>query len=198
MQTQRAFILAALLIAAVPLPDRLFAQGMPADMRQNIHALFNGHDTIQRSVRVTTNGYTASTESTDPTVAAALREHAPQMSRRLESGLMVRRWDPAFVEYIAHYAQIEHRFEALTNGLKVVVIGRTPTAIKVAQNHASVISDFVAHGWEGHDRTHPALADQATATAPAAPATNGGCARGQGPGARCRGAGAGCRTSSSR
>ncbi len=48
-------------------------------------------------------------------------------------------------------------------------------AIKVAQNHAAVISEFVKDGWQAHDRNHPAVAETKEATA----APGACCAKGK-------------------
>jgi len=79
------------------------------------------------------------------------------MSDRLESGLMVRRWDPAFAEYVGHYKDIKHKFAKTKKGVRMTVTGKTPAAIKVAQNHAAVISEFIKDGWKAHDRSHAAV-----------------------------------------
>lgn len=145
------------------------AQGMPRAARDTIHTLFNNHEKVTRTVEQTEKGYIATTESDDPKVAAALREHVKQMSSRLESGLMVRRWDPAFAEYVEHYGDIKHRFERTKKGVRMTVTGKTPAAIQVARNHAAVISDFVNDGWQAHDRSHPAVTETKQ---PAEAATN--------------------------
>jgi hypothetical protein len=138
-------------------PSQVRAQGMPPEAREKIHHLFDNHGKIKRTVTVTDTGYTALTESDDPATAAALKAHVKQMSARLKSGLMVRRWDPAFAEYVTHYDEMEHRYEATEKGMKATVNGKTPLAIKVAQNHAKAVSDFAANGWEAHDCQHPAI-----------------------------------------
>jgi hypothetical protein len=150
---------ACLSVALALLPSvalSLSGQGMPAELRKEIHTLFDRHDTITRSLELTEHGYTATTESSDPAVAKVLRDHVRNMEKRLASGLMVRRWDPAFEEYVSYYDQIEHRFTATDRGLKAEVKGTTPEAVKVARNHAKAVSDFVNHGWGAHDRRHPA------------------------------------------
>ena len=129
-------------------------RGMPEAARENIHTLFENHAKIKRTVTKTEAGYTSVTESDDPKVVRALQTHVTQMADRLESGLMVRRWDPAFEEYVNHYKDMDHQFEKTDKGVRMVVKGRTADAAKVAQNHAAVISAFVAHGWEEHDRKH--------------------------------------------
>ena len=158
----------SLVVGLVGFVAPCLAQGMPPEARKNIHLLFNQHEAVTRSVTMTREGYVAVTESTDPKVAAALREHVQQMEQRLQQGLMVRRHDPAFVEFAAHYTDIRHTVEPTAQGLKVTVTGKTPAAIKVAQNHASVVTDFATHGWEAHDRDHAVALKGAAPDAPAA------------------------------
>lgn len=160
MKTRKLLRLALTSFAVVSFTVVVHAQpagrGMPAEAREAIHTLFNQHEQIVRKLTLTDTGYVATTTSTNAAVAAALQKHVRQMSDRLKSGLMVRRWDPAFAEYAAHYDQIEHQFETMDGGIRATVSGKNAEAIKVAQNHAQVIVDFAAHGWEAHDRSHPA------------------------------------------
>lgn len=130
--------------------------GLPPETRDNIHALFDNHASIARTVKLTGEGYIARTESDDPNVARTLKQHIAQMQERLDSGLSVRRWDPAFADYVRHYADIEHRLTPIEKGVQMEVRGRTTAAIRAAQNHARVISAFVAQGWAEHGKRHPA------------------------------------------
>lgn len=132
------------------------ARGMPPEARERIHSLFDSHAKIRRTVTLAPDGYTAVTESDDPKVAATLKQHVGQMQKRLEFGLSVRRWDPAFAEYSDHYADLKHDFAATEKGVRMTVRGRTPAAVKAAQNHAKVLSAFIARGWSEHDKQHPA------------------------------------------
>ncbi len=133
---------------------RASAQGLPVESRENIHTLFTQHTNVIRKVTLTKDGYEAVTESKDPKLGKILREHVAQMSNRLESGRMLRGWDPAFRELREHYDAISHHVEATEHGLKIVVKGKTPEAIQVAQNHAEIVSRFAAHGWDEHDVRH--------------------------------------------
>jgi hypothetical protein len=128
---------------------------LPPEAREQIHTLFSNHKKIRREVTETEHGYTALTESDDPAVAAALKKHVRQMEDRLEQGLMVRRWDPAFEEYVRHYKDMDTDFEKTDKGVRMTVKGRTPDAAKVARNHAKVVSAFVANGMDEHDVQHP-------------------------------------------
>lgn len=156
------------------------AQGLPPEARDNIHRLFDQHAAVKRTVTLTATGYTALTESDDPVVAKTLREHVGQMRARLDAGMGVRRWDPAYDEMVRHYKDLELKVEPTEKGLRVVMTGKTPAAVKIPQNHAQIVSKFVAHGWPEHDMEHPAVAATATpsipAVPPASPATCGqGC-----------------------
>ena len=177
MKKQCEFVLVGVLL----LVGTVFGQGMPREARENIHQLFQNHDKIVRKVDTTDSGYVALTESEDPKIAAVLKEHYKQMNRRLESGLMVRRWDPAFAEYATYFDDMEHKFEPTEKGLRLTVVGKTPAAVQVARNHAAIISKFVAYGWAEHDKSHPqAIPPDEDAEAPeASPARKGCC------GAKC-------------
>lgn len=153
-QRRGFFILVAALSLAVT--SLVSAQGMLPEARQNIHTLFNGHEQITRTLTMTEDGYEATTTSTNSTVAQALQDHVQQMQARLDSGLAVRRWDPAFFELRAYYTQIDVKIEPTEGGVKVVAKGQTPEAVKVAQNHAKVINEFVSDGWTAHNATHAA------------------------------------------
>lgn len=153
--------------ALVTVAAHVHAQGLPAEARDNIHTLLNQHDAIRRSLTLTDDGYMALTETDNPELVKALQAHVRQMEQRLGQALSVRRWDPAFAEYRAHYRDMEMSIEPVTNGVRVVVRGLTPQAVRVAQNHATVINDFVQEGWNAHDATHPAvLPDHTEAATP--------------------------------
>lgn len=128
--------------------------GMPPAAREQFHALFDNHAKIHRELKLTATGYTATTESNDPKVATALQKHVKQMQERLGSGLSVRRWDPAFAEYCDHYAEMDHRFTPTAKGVRMTVTGRNAAAIKIAQNHAKVVSAFAEQGWSEHGKKH--------------------------------------------
>ncbi len=178
----------------------LSAQGMPPEARKNIHQLFNQHEKVTRSVTLTPTGYVALTESKDPQVAATLVEHVGQMEARMKSGMMVRRHDPAFVEFAQHYDDMTHVIEATKSGLKVTVTGKTPAAIRVARNHAAVVTDFAAHGWEAHDRNHPAVltGDSQAGAVRETPAAKVSPAATKQSGACCESGGACCKGGSAR
>ncbi|GEM_PF-970349 len=159
------FLFIALMIGSSPMAVPAQGQGkggkgqggMPEEMREVIHGLFEGHETIRREVKMTDTGYRATTTSTDPVVATHLQTHVKQMKARLERGLRVRRWDPAFEEFVKHYDEIEIEITPVEGGISVVAAGRNDEARRVAQNHAGIITQFVEQGWSEHDKTHAAV-----------------------------------------
>jgi len=130
-------------------------RGLSAEARDTIHHLFSSHRSIARKVEVTDTGYRATTTSSDPEIEALLRTHLKQMKARLESGRAVRRWDPAFDEMMEHYADMRVHVRNVPGGVTVEVVGKTPEAIRVARNHAKVVSSFVKNGPAEAGKEHP-------------------------------------------
>ena len=127
---------------------------LPQEQREIIHYLAEHHKELTRKVTVKEDGYSAETTTENKEVAAELVKHIRYMKKRLGSGAMVRRWDPAFEELVAYHDQLDTEIEVLENGVRVTVTGKTPEAIKVAQNHASIVSGFVDEGDEAVGREH--------------------------------------------
>ena len=136
-------------------------RGMPAEAREAIHGLFDAHDKFQREVKKTEDGYVSKTTSKDPAAVKLLQKHVKQMEARLKKGFMVRRWDPAYEEFVNHYDDIEIKITKIDNGISVVASGKTEAAVKVARNHAGIVSKFIKNGWKEHDKEHPAVAANA-------------------------------------
>jgi hypothetical protein len=140
-------------------------RGMSPEAHETIHGLFTNHDQFKREVTLTDEGYVSTTTSENSEMVKMIQEHMKQMESRLEKGLMVRRWDPAYEEFVNHYDDIDIRFKKIENGISVTAKGKTPAAVKVARNHAGIVSRFVAHGWDEHDIAHPTAADKETTPA---------------------------------
>ena len=138
--------------AAVPF---VRAQGMPAEQRDRIHRLASSHNEFKRTVTLTEKGYTAVTETENAGLASELKAHVDYMGKRLKDGLRVRNWDPAFAEYVRQYDNLDHKFEPIDKGIRVTVTGKTPEAIKIAQRHAQIISEFVTRGPDALQESHP-------------------------------------------
>lgn len=125
------------------------------DFRDVIHGLFADHEKVFRTVELTSEGYRSTTVSSDPEVTASLRLHIQQMQSRLEGGMGVRMWDPAFVELVAHYEDMDFEVRDIAGGVSVEVKGKTPAAVLVTQNHATIVSGFAEKGATQMHATHP-------------------------------------------
>ena len=133
---------------------------LPAEQRDLIHHMAQEHESIDRQVEFTDSGYVATTTSDDPELAEVLRAHVAYMKARLDSGAMVRRWDPAFREMVAHHGDLVTTIEKLESGLRMTVTGNTPDAVKVARNHARIVSGFVEEGQVAVAREHATVTDK--------------------------------------
>lgn len=120
--------------------------GPSGNFHSAIHSLFANHEKVERSVKLTETGYQATTISDDPAVAKTLKRHVAQMESRLEGGMGIRHWDPAYAELREYYEDIKFEVIDIEKGVRVNVIGKTPDAVKVAQNHAKIVSGFVEKG----------------------------------------------------
>ena len=129
-----------------------------------IHALFAAHETIDRVVEITDSGYRAKTTSQDKAVAELLHKHVAEMAARLDGGMSVRHWDPAFAEFREHYDDTTVVIDNIAGGVLVTVSGKTPAAIKVVRNHAAIVSGFVENGSKEMHQTHPAVIVDPSAT----------------------------------
>lgn len=128
--------------------------GGGGEFRGVIHELFAAHADINRKVEMTEKGYRAVTTSQKPEVAKKLQTHVAQMEARLDGGMSVRHWDPAFAELREHYDDLEVTVNQVKGGVSVEVIGKTPEAVKVARNHAKIVSGFVKKGSSEMHKEH--------------------------------------------
>ncbi|NNE08786.1 MAG: hypothetical protein HKN20_09515 [Gemmatimonadetes bacterium] len=164
MSSMRIAVLALLVgysVAAAGGSERTPIRGpLPAEQRELIHLLAMEHEGIDREVVLTDSGYVATTTSEDPKIVAALRDHVDYMKMRIESGAMVRRWDPAFRELVEHSDDIVTTLVVLEDGLRMHVTGLTPVAVRVAWNHARIVTGFVEEGEAAVQREHATTADE--------------------------------------
>lgn len=142
--------------------------GMGA-FQEAIHTLFANHTKVKRTVEMTDTGYKSRTVSDDPEIAKTLQKHVKEMRERLGAGMMIRRWDPAFAELVEHYEEIDHEFKEVEGGVEMIAKGKTPEGIKIAQNHARIVSGFVEKGPGQMHKSHPTALGNDKAAAPAAP-----------------------------
>lgn len=160
MKIEFALKIAGVIAVFASVQTNSIASGMPVELRDTIHGLFDSHQAFTREVTETAEGYVSKTTSDNPDAAKLLQTHVKQMEGRLKDGLMVRGWDPAYAEFVRYYDDIDIQITNIDNGISIVAIGKTPEAKAVARNHAGIISQFINHGWKEHDKTHAAVYSQ--------------------------------------
>lgn len=128
---------------------------LPEKQQAIIEYMTEHHNELHREVRMLANGYEGITTTQNKELATQLKEHFAYMEKRLDSGAKVRCWDPAFAELVQYYDQITTEVEYLDDGIKVTVIGNTPEAVRVAHNHARIVTGFTEKGFEAVRQKHP-------------------------------------------
>ena len=154
-RTERLIALALIVISSSAAPSS-FSGPLPQEQKDLIHYMAEHHTELKRTVTKTKSGYTATTTSDNPELIAKLKTHFAYMKKRLDSGAMVRRWDPAYKEMVEYYDQLITEISLMENGIQVTVTGKTDEAVKVAQNHARIVSGFASEGQLAVQREHKA------------------------------------------
>jgi YHS domain-containing protein len=125
----------------------------PQDMK-TIHALFDDHNKITRTVKNISNGVETLTESDDPKVKALIIEHSWAMKARLEKKQPIRQWDPLFAELFKHSDKIKMELTKTAKGVKVVETSDDAYVVKLIQAHAAGVSEFVKEGMSVMHKQH--------------------------------------------
>ncbi|MDX2043019.1 MAG: hypothetical protein SF097_17505 [Acidobacteriota bacterium] len=126
----------------------------PQDMK-TIHALFDDHKKITRTVKNISNGVETVTESDDPKVKALIIEHSWAMKARLEKKQPIRQWDPLFAELFKHSDKIKMELTNTAKGVKVTETSTDSYVVKLIQTHAAGVSEFVKEGASIMHKEHP-------------------------------------------
>jgi hypothetical protein len=128
--------------------------GNAADMR-SIHELLFRHESITRKVRQLPNGVETVTTSSDPRIAAKLKEHVAAMYDRMKEGRLIRGFDPLFVALFRNAGKIDFLVTPLANGVRVVETSKDPYVVELIQAHAAAVDSFVKEGMPAMHRTTP-------------------------------------------
>ncbi|MEP7337218.1 MAG: hypothetical protein ABI977_05690 [Acidobacteriota bacterium] len=125
----------------------------PQDMK-TIHALFDDHKKITRTVKKIENGVETTTESDDLKVKAMIVEHSWAMKKRLENHQPIRQWDPLFAQLFKNADKIKMEITNTSKGVKVAETSTDPYVVKLIQSHAAGVSEFVAEGMSVMHKQH--------------------------------------------
>jgi YHS domain-containing protein len=163
------FVLLLAFAQAVPAQNRGQGQmggmggGQPQDMK-TIHALFDGHKQIARTVKEIADGVETYTESDDPKLQALIKEHVWAMQQRLAKHQPIRQWDPLFAELFKQADKIKMEVSATAKGMKVVETSTDAYVVKLIQAHAKGVSEFVKEGMPVMHKEHPLPGTESTKT----------------------------------
>ena len=116
--------------------------------------LLQNHQKIKRIVKNIPKGVETLTESTDDQVADKIKEHVYWMEERIEKNQPIRMRDPLFRKIFQHADQIEIVREETQNGVRVTETSKDPEIAKLIQEHAKVVSGFVARGFNEAMKNH--------------------------------------------
>jgi intracellular sulfur oxidation DsrE/DsrF family protein len=117
--------------------------------------LLANHKKIKRSVKELPKGVETLTESSDPAVAAKIKEHVEWMKHRVENGNPIRMRDPLFAELFRHADKIQFEYEDTPRGVRVVETSEDPQVARLIKEHAKVVSGFVSRGFTEAMKNHP-------------------------------------------
>jgi len=129
--------------SAPPAHDASFATDMGF-----VHQMLFAHDKIRRTVTNLPNGIRTTTESDDPTVAAAIKTHVTSMSARLKDGRMFNVASPSVPQLFAGASSIQTTVEQTATGVIVTQTSTDPATVKALQTHAAEVNDLARGGMQ--------------------------------------------------
>ncbi len=113
-----------------------------------IHELIINHDRIQRTVTNLPDGIRTVTESDDPQVALAIKEHVKSMNQRIiaqsDPGLPVE--SPAAHLILRNGDKVQTTVETTAKGVIVIQTSTDPATVAALQQHAEEVNDLVGGG----------------------------------------------------
>jgi hypothetical protein len=109
---------------------------------------------IERRVTFTESGVETLTESAVPEVAAKIKEHVHAMKGRVEDVRPIRMRDPLFAAIFENAEAISMKVEETERGVRVTESSEHPYVVKLIQEHAKVVSNFVKYGHQEAMKNH--------------------------------------------
>lgn len=109
---------------------------------------------IQRKVTLIEDGVETLTESDNPQVAAKIKEHVHAMHGRVEDVRPIRMRDPLFAAIFENAEAISMQITETEKGVRVVETSSHPYVVKLIQEHAKVVSNFVKYGHSEAMKNH--------------------------------------------
>jgi hypothetical protein len=103
-------------------------------------------DQIRRTVTPLPSGVEAQTESLNPGLVDALRDHIVSVSAQLLAHHVLRPDDPLFQELLRNAGKITVFQERTPTGIRVVETSSDPHVVGLIQANAHVVSSIIANG----------------------------------------------------
>jgi hypothetical protein len=134
-------------------PGRQHDAAHQADM-ELFHFLLDNGDSVKRTVSNLENGVETLTESNEAEVVEAIHKHVYSMKARVEEGRPIHRRDPLFAAIFDHADKITMKVDKTEKGIRVVESSEDPYVVKLIQEHARVVTQFIANGRAEARRNH--------------------------------------------
>jgi hypothetical protein len=123
-----------------------------ADMRV-VHQLIASHDQIKRTVTNLPNGIKTVTESDNPQVAQAIKEHVASMGKRLKDGRQFSMFSPTLPVLFQNRDKIHTEVTTTNNGAVVIQASSDAAVVTALQSHAVEVSTLSREGMAAMHRS---------------------------------------------
>jgi hypothetical protein len=127
-------------------------QASAADMRV-VHQLIVNHDRIKRTVTNLPNGIRTVTESDDPQVAQAIKDHVASMGKRLKDGRQFSMFSPTLPVLFQNRDKIRTEVTATNKGTVVMQVSSDAAIVTALQSHAVEVSTLSREGMAAMHRS---------------------------------------------
>lgn len=133
-----------------------YRHGGPGQQQDHavIQYLLSQGSSIQRKVTPIEDGVETLTESDNPEVAAKIKEHVHAMHSRIEDVRPIRMRDPLFAAIFENAEAISMQIIETERGVRVIETSSHPYVVKLIQEHAKVVSNFVKYGHSEAMKNH--------------------------------------------
>ncbi len=133
-----------------------YRQGGPDHQQDHvvIQDLLHQRASIQRKVTLIEDGVETLTESENPELAVKIKEHVHAMHRRVVDVRPIRMRDPLFAAIFENAEAISMQITETEKGVRVIETSPHPYVVKLIQEHARVVSNFVKFGHSEAMKNH--------------------------------------------
>lgn len=124
--------------------------------RDLFHFLLDNREDIRRTVTQIQNGVETLTESDNAELSDAIKKHVKSMHSRILERRPIHQRDPLFRALFEQSDKIKFSYEETARGVRVRETSEDPFTVQLIQQHADVVSLFVANGRSEAQKNHQA------------------------------------------